>query len=259
MVLQKSWRFAADSGIGQLSTAVRNGQDETVSQLLNAPWPDISWDESGGLDIDDLVGSWQTYFSRVHENPSSPQNDQAWLHQVFAAFNRFRILSPLRKGPSGTEQINQLISTYLRRRYGGNPQKPWFTGRPVMVMQNDYRQNLFNGDIGLTLRDAMGQLRVWFPQQDSFRSIAPVRLPAHETAWAMTIHKSQGSEFDEVLLILPEDEESRILGRELLYTGITRARQQIHISGKLSVLKRAIRQTMPASSRIRQRLDKAKS
>lgn len=254
VVLQKSWRFATDSGIGQLSAAVRNGKEDELSRLLNASWPDISRDESGSLTMEDLVGHWRGYFSMVNENSGYSQPDNARLHELFAAFNSFRILSPLRKGPSGTEHINQLINQHLGKQQGGTRQSPWFAGRPVMVMQNDYRQNLFNGDIGLTLRDNTGQLRVWFPEHEGFRAIAPVRLPAHETAWAMTIHKSQGSEFDEVLLILPEDEDSRVLGRELLYTGITRARQLIHISGKLSVLKRALRQTMPPSSCIRQRL-----
>ena len=124
-----------------------------------------------------------------------------------------------------------------------------------MVVENDYRQRLFNGDIGITLPSADG-LRIWFADSNTggFRAIAPVRLPAHETAWAMTIHKSQGSEFERVLLLLPEQDDSQMLVRELLYTGITRAKQQIDIMGRQNVLLAALKRNLPATSCIRRRL-----
>ncbi|MEZ5448447.1 MAG: ATP-binding domain-containing protein [Thiolinea sp.] len=122
----------------------------------------------------------------------------------------------------------------MQRWLPGHATGHWFAGRPVMETANDYRQGLFNGDIGIALPDRQGQLRVWFADSaGTFRAFASVRLPVHETAWAMTIHKSQGSEFERVLLLLPEDENAQILGRELLYTGITRARSQLDIMGRL--------------------------
>lgn len=256
VVLQKSWRFAADSGIGQLAAAIRDGQEERLNEILSTQWADIDHDDSGVLDMQQLAEVWGDYL-RLAQQRSAAEMD-AYLQTVFAAFNRFRILTPLRKGATGSEQLNLKISQFIQRRQTAAApyaDKHWFVGRPVMVTQNDYRQNLFNGDIGLTLVDSDGQLRVWFPEPDGFRAIAPIRLPAHETAWTMTIHKSQGSEFDEVLLILPDNEDSPILGRELLYTGITRAKRKIGILGKLRVIRHAMRQTLPPSSRVFQRLE----
>ena len=127
-----------------------------------------------------------------------------------------------------------------------------------MVTQNDYRQELFNGDIGIALPDAQGVLRVWFPtaQAGEFRAVAPIRLPAHETAWAMTIHKSQGSEFTRVLLLLPDVEDSPLLGRELLYTAVTRAKQGIHVIASRATLQRALHQVMPLASCLQEKLFK---
>jgi exodeoxyribonuclease V alpha subunit len=119
---------------------------------------------------------------------------------------------------------------------------PWFAGRPVLVLNNDYVLKLFNGDIGIALPDASGQLLVHFPDTSAdggFRAIAPVRMPRHETAFAMTVHKSQGSEFDRVLVMLPE-QRSRVLTRELLYTAITRARSRVTLVAGAPVLEEAI-------------------
>jgi exodeoxyribonuclease V alpha subunit len=119
---------------------------------------------------------------------------------------------------------------------------PWFAGRPVMVSSNDHVLRLFNGDVGIALPDPDGELLVHFPDAAApggFRAIAPVRLPRHETAFAMTVHKSQGSEFDAVLVVLPE-QRSRVLTRELLYTAITRARRRVALVGDETVLQQAI-------------------
>jgi len=105
-----------------------------------------------------------------------------------------------------------------------------------MVLRNDYVLKLFNGDVGICLPDDGGELMVWFPEQDAgFRPVAPVRLPEHDTAFAMTVHKAQGSEFESVFLLLPE-QANRVLTRELLYTGITRASTKVAIVGSREVL-----------------------
>ena len=205
---------------------MRDGQEERLKVILDTEWADIEHNDSGSLDMQQLLAVWGDYLKLAQQRIEGDVTQH--LPAIFSAFNRFRILTPLRKGPSGTEQLNIHISEFMQRQHNNqhySTDKQWFVGRPVMVTQNDYRQNLFNGDIGLTLADCSGQLRVWFADQEGFRAIAPIRLPAHETAWCMTIHKSQGSEFDEVLLILPENEDIQILGRELLYTGITRAKK----------------------------------
>jgi exodeoxyribonuclease V alpha subunit len=113
---------------------------------------------------------------------------------------------------------------------------------------------LFNGDIGITLPDDSGEKMVWFPNADGgFRAIAPVRLPQHETAFAMTVHKAQGSEFDQVLVLLP-DQRSRVLTRELLYTGITRTRGSVTVCASAPMLGAAIGTTTRRHSGLLARL-----
>ena len=119
-----------------------------------------------------------------------------------------------------------------------------------MVTRNDYNLRLFNGDIGIALpaTDATGMQVCFIGNDGAVRSFPAARLPEHETVYAMTVHKSQGSEFERVLLVLPEDAEAQILGRELLYTGITRARSQIDLMGKQAVILAAVRRSLPSSS-----------
>lgn len=251
VVLEKSWRFDASGGIGQLAKAVRDQQEQALLDILHLAPNGVTWDSSPQISEQYLHYVWQAYLKQV----KAWQQELTQLPALFAAFNQFRLLTPLRKGNLGTEQLNQRISGLLRRVLPNRFQGAWFAGRPVMITENDYRQNLFNGDIGLSLPDTNGQLRVWFAEPNgNFRAFAPVRLPAHETAWAMTIHKSQGSEFERVLLVLPEDAEAKILGRELLYTGITRARSQIDLMGKQAVILAAVRRSLPSSSCLRWRI-----
>lgn len=149
---------------------------------------------------------------------------------ALAALTRFRILCALRDGPFGVAGLNRLTEEILEEAGLIRPQSPWYARRPIMITRNDYNLKLFNGDIGLLLPDGdAGELRAYFPgPDDTLRKFLPLRLPEHETAFAMTVHKSQGSEFDRVLLILP-DRESPVLSRELLYTAITRARASVEL------------------------------
>ncbi len=145
-------------------------------------------------------------------------------------FGQFRILCAVRNGPLGVENINRLVEEILADvgliEAGGN----YHAGRPLLITRNDYNLRLFNGDIGVLLQYAKrGELRAYFSGPDeSLRDFLPLRLPVHETAYAMTVHKSQGSEFERVLLILPAD-DSAILTRELVYTGLTRASKQVEL------------------------------
>src|SRR5690606_29938603 len=137
---------------------------------------------------------------------------------AFAAFNGFRALTAQREGAFGVNGLNEALEARLKRRLGVAARERWYPGRAVMVRQNDYAIGLFNGDIGLCLMSAQG-LRVYFEGDEGYRPFAPARLPSHDSAFAMTVHKSQGSEFDEVLLALPE-QPSPLLTRSLFYTGI---------------------------------------
>ena len=163
---------------------------------------------------------------------------------VFSAFGRFRVLCATRGGRRGVEFLGAQLTALLARRAGvalGAGGGAWFAGRPVLVTQNEYALNLFNGDIGIALPlGPSGTLRVAFATPDGgYRLYSPASLPAHETAFAMTIHKSQGSEFERVAIVLPE-QASRVLSRELIYTGVTRARRQAWLYAPWQVIASAV-------------------
>jgi exodeoxyribonuclease V alpha subunit len=127
---------------------------------------------------------------------------------------------------------------YLGKR-GWKTAQDFYHGRPIMISQNDYRQHLFNGDIGVVMRDNEGQLSAFFVIDNALKVVPLNRLPAHDTAFAMTIHKSQGSEFEHVAVLLP-DVKSPVLNRELLYTAITRAKQSVLVLSPTAVLEHAV-------------------
>jgi exodeoxyribonuclease V alpha subunit len=152
--------------------------------------------------------------------------------EAIALFSKFRVLCALRHGPYGVETVNRLVEAILSRAGFIFPQGGrWYAGQPVMITRNDYTLQLFNGDLGLILPDpfAGNELRAFFPAADGgLRTILPLRLPEHETAYAMTVHKSQGSEFEQILLLLP-DHRSEVLSRELMYTAISRAKARVEL------------------------------
>ncbi|HYD76577.1 exodeoxyribonuclease V subunit alpha [Ramlibacter sp.] len=242
--LQRSYRFDAGSGIGQLSAFINAGHaDPAVAWLRAGADAGVAWHEpgSGAQAVTLARAGLQRYFDAVLAAP----------HDVDAAseaFASFRVLCAVREGPQGVETLNQSLTQQARAALAGLPEalrrsggaSPWFAGRPVMVLANDYALQLFNGDIGLALPDSQGDLQVWFPKAGGgWRAVAPVRLPAHETAFAMTVHKAQGSEFDAVLLVLPAA-QSPVLTRELLYTGVTRARSRVDLFAGEDALRAAI-------------------
>jgi exodeoxyribonuclease V alpha subunit len=161
------------------------------------------------------------------------------LEEGFARLEKFRFLCAVRKGPNGAEAINRLAAEILRPanllRRDDN-----YQGRPIIILCNHYDLKLFNGDAGLLWPDQNRKLKAWFRRPDgSLKSITPALLPQHETAYAVTVHKAQGSEFEQVLLLLPE-EESRVLSRELLYTGITRAKDKLILCADKKILTAAV-------------------
>ena len=157
---------------------------------------------------------------------------------ALAQAGRLRLLTALREGPQGARGLNARIEELLgaRRGNGGH-----FHGRLLLITENSYRHGLFNGDIGICLRNAQGVLLACFPGhgEAGVREFHPAALPAHESAFAMTVHKAQGSEFDTVWLQLPA-RDNRVLSRELLYTAITRARSELHIAGSADVIAAAL-------------------
>jgi exodeoxyribonuclease V alpha subunit len=227
-LLTQSHRFASDSGIGALSRAANAGEAALACELLcEHGRDDLHW--SAALDATGLAVRRDRYLQAVVEGAGADR-----LQQLFVAF------MPLVAERRQLAQINSLVEAEMERRGLKLPGAVWYPGRPVMIAANDYALGLFNGDIGFTV-SCNGQLRVLFPSAgDAWREIAPARLPAHETVFAMTVHKSQGSEFDEVWLVLPE--ASAMLDRALVYTAVTRARLRFGLIGPLDMLVQAIGQ-----------------
>jgi exodeoxyribonuclease V alpha subunit len=226
----RSHRFDGASGIGRLALAVRDGRPDEALALLAAP-PDatLAWhDTAPGVDGEEplpepALAALAAWAAVLRAQPHDP----AVAH---AALARFRVLCALRDGPRGAQAMAARLEAALRTAVeapGADVDGPWFLGRTVIVRRNDAVLRLFNGDVGIALRGADGTLAVHFPDPaGGWRAIAPARLPPHEGALALTVHQSQGSEFDAVLLLLPRH-ASRVLTRELLYTAVTRARRHV--------------------------------
>lgn len=239
-LLQKSYRFDASSGIGQLAKAINLGDAEQVRAVFAAAHDDVSYQtlnsaEAYQVMLDEVAQGYQPFLQLIRQ--------QADPTEVIAAFGRYQLLCALRDGPFGVQGLNQRIEQRLmqlqRIRRPGMGSR-WYAGRPVMIARNDSALGLFNGDIGITLRDEEGNLKVFFPLPDgSIKAIQPSRLPSHETAWVMTVHKSQGSEFDHTALVMPT-QFLPVLTRELVYTAITRARRQLTIYSEPGVFQRAV-------------------
>jgi exodeoxyribonuclease V alpha subunit len=176
--------------------------------------------------------------------------------EAFRLFDRFRILCALRQGPYGVIALNSLVEQTLKQERLIEPDKSWYSGRPVLITINDYNLRLFNGDVGVVLPDpeASYELRVFFQAEEgAMRKFHPLRLPEHETVYAMTVHKSQGSEFDKLLLFLP-DKDFPVLTRELIYTAITRAKESVEIWGNEDVFRAAVSRCIERMSGLRDAL-----
>ncbi len=244
--LQKTYRF--DAAISRLSRAVNRGDVEAARELL----ADSTSRRTRLLTepLRDFAGSRYLDYMRLVE-----QVREVGEEKVFAVFNRFRILCALRRGPAGVEGINTVMEQFLYRHGYDCLARPWYPGRPVLITRNDYTLDLYNGDVGIALPDsAGGGVRVVFQRPDgTIKSCLPNRLPPCETAYAMTIHKSQGSEFDDVLIVLPE-KENPILSRELVYTALTRARKQVLVSSSEVILRLALERKIRRYSNLKDRL-----
>jgi exodeoxyribonuclease V alpha subunit len=248
--LRKNYRFAGDSGIALLSSAVREKDDDRAVRVLReGGYPDLAWNEApsckllGKLIESEVIEGFKDYAEAVEalRHPSGEDPDER-LKKIFELLEGFRILAAVRAGPCGVAALNDLVEEILTDAHLVNANREWYVGRPVMVGRNDYNLRLFNGDIGIYLPDILSGMdfTVFFQGPGgNFRPFNPLRLPQHETVYAMTVHKSQGSEFDKVMLVLP-DRDTPVLTRELVYTAITRARQKVSLWGGEQILRAAI-------------------
>jgi exodeoxyribonuclease V alpha subunit len=284
VMLRESRRF--HGAIGQLAQAVNAGDASAALQRLQAPGPELAHladPQPGGvlrLALQGRAGAeggYGPFLQALGERPppsASAEDHAAWVRRVLGAFERFRLLCALREGDWGVAGLNRAIEQALRQRgliHGGASAglgNDWYEGRPVMVTRNDSALGVYNGDVGLALRAAptsasgstpgsvrrASPLRVWFADGEQLRSVLASRLAAVETAWAMTVHKSQGSEFDHTVLVLPP-RANPVATRELVYTGITRARSRFTlVAAQPAVFEQAVRRRTRRASGLPMRL-----
>ncbi|HEU4851768.1 MAG TPA: exodeoxyribonuclease V subunit alpha [Telluria sp.] len=249
VMLRRSRRFGGP--IGQLALAVNAGDIARVREVLAGGGPEVEWqDRATQRSVVQLaVDGYRPYLEAMRADPHDAR-------PILQAFEAFRLLCAVREGEWGVEGLNAAIEERLDALRLLSGRGEWYVGRPVMVTRNDYGAGVFNGDIGLTLRDPArpGSLRVWFLEGENVRSVLATRLRHVETAFAMTVHKSQGSEFAHTVLVLPR-ERSSVIARELIYTGITRASRRFTLmSSGAAVLEQGIATRTQRASGLRARL-----
>ena len=264
VMLRKSRRFGGP--IGALALAVNQGDAPQARRVLDAdpqgavhllassdPAVAVQLALRGRLGA---VGCYRDYL-RAMAVPVPAQEDAhtAWVQGVLRAFDGFRLLCAVREGPWGAAGLNRAVETALRGAGLLQGRGEWYAGRPVMVTRNDAGLGVFNGDIGIVLQAPGGGLRAYFADGPQLRSVGVARLAHVETAFAMTVHKSQGSEFGHTALVLPPQAAGALLSRELVYTGITRARDAFTlVAAQPAVLEQALRQRTQRSSGLPARL-----
>ncbi len=245
VVLNKNYRFSKQSSIGKLSMAVKNGDAEAAIGILKEKKKDeIYWEE---------IKTQKELYLMLEKKIVEGYSAYLKINDPIAAlksFSRFKILCAVNKGPFGIESINYFAESVLAKKRLINTSNQWYRGRPVLIKENGYNLGLYNGDMGLIMQ-AQGEddnLYAFFDSNlETERKFSPRILPKHDTAYAMTVHKSQGSEFENIVLLLPENDYP-VLTRELIYTGITRSTGKLTIIGTESILKTAIlRKTQRAS------------
>jgi exodeoxyribonuclease V alpha subunit len=255
VMLRHSRRFGGP--IGQLALAVNAGDALRAEAVLRAGEQGVRWIENAQQQhvlqlAQSGYGSYLDVLNTGYEAGLNT-NHEEWVRQILQRFESFRILCAVRDGEWGVAGLNDAVAARLAQAGLLRPHGEWYVGRPVMVTRNDYGTGVYNGDIGVTLPDPArpGALRVYFLEGDSVRSVLATRLRNVETAFAMTVHKSQGSEFRHTVLALPR-ERGAVLTRELVYTGITRASELFTlVSPPGAVLAEAIAQRTHRTSGLR--------
>jgi len=257
--LNHSWRFSSDSALGKLAASINQGDYQACVDLLRS-------DQSGvviksNAELSELYQQVSEHYTGIcsllealRKNPDSQQirdvGDKA-LNQLA----RLQILTAHRSGFNGSLQLNQQLDN--RFVSTSNDASEWYIGRPVLIIENDYDNSLFNGDVGITI-EMYGERWVYFgfdEQLQRNRLYRPSQLTRLESAWALTVHKSQGSEYAHVLLVLPEY-PSPVLSRELVYTAVTRAKESVKIYSSFTIWKHSIQHSLQVNSGFADRLAK---
>ena len=254
VVLQKSHRFDEHSGIGKLARLINNGDAEHSIDLLRQSSASeeaalLRWRQPATAELPQRLQQQALGDSLAMMQAQS-------IAQAFEFFHHSQILSAVWKGPGGVDAINAIIEQTLKQKMSIDSAQDFYRGKPLMMTSNVYQYGIHNGDIGIVWPDRDGELKVWFElAAGEYRKLSISQCPHYKTAYAMTVHKSQGSEFRHVLLLLP-DNNSAVATRELFYTGITRAAQSVEIWAAESALRNAIERK---TERVSGLLDRLKS
>ncbi len=235
--LRKNYRFAETSGIGRLAAAVVAGDADGALEVLQQSTDP----QTGLLPLEDeaaferfaaeCAAEWSVHMNAIEADPLA-----------VAPFPARRVLCSHRRGRFGTDRFNRLVERRLAEAGHPTRREDFYIGRPIIVSRNDRQTNLSNGDTGVVVRTDSGHPRVWFPELDRGGErclVAPARLPRHESFFALTVHRAQGSEYDEVLFV-PGDAESRVNTKELFYTAVTRARRKVTVLASEASVRAAV-------------------
>ena len=244
--LKYSHRFNSQGAIGKVSKAVIEGDLEGLKSLIGAPTAsNVTFDFEYKEEIlSKFVEGYEAYIN---------EHDEA---EALKKLNQLRVLVAVRESNRGMKAINKFIELHLRKKGLLKPDGDFYENRPIMVTRNMYDLELFNGDTGILRKDDSGNIKAYFEDgKGGIKSVLPAYLTYSETVFAMTIHKSQGSEFSKVLVVLPEGTSNALLTRELLYTGITRAKDHITIQGKQDTIDYAVSTCVKRISGITGRID----
>lgn len=256
VMLRHSYRFDSRSGIGELSRAVNLGQVERIESLFQQ-FDDIDWSTEGAYSesLKALVTQgYESLYQHIHRGvPAADLTADAadvWAKEALKKLGQFQILCAVREGREGVYQLNERVESWLAQQgYIQPEQQRWYEGKPIIIQKNDPVLQLMNGDVGLVLRHPQTQLlRVVFHMPDgSVRWLMPERLGPHQTVYAMTIHKSQGSEFQHTVMVLPQQDQP-LLTKELIYTAITRASHKLSMFAQADIVNRACLRSVNRSS-----------
>jgi exodeoxyribonuclease V alpha subunit len=253
--LEYSWRFHDSSGIGILSRTVNAADESTPQEELLDLFPKYSDIKLEAITDEKGIKEFIIKFCKDHLTGYKEALAKGNIAEIIEALAKFRVLCAVNDGPFGVNEINPLIEKAL---FPDRNSTLFYHGRPILITQNDYRLNLVNGDVGIIIKENLSddnsELKAFFPAADgTFREFNPASLGEHRTAFTISIHKSQGSEFENVYIILP-DEGNRILTKELIYTAITRAKENCTIIASPEILCQAARKRMVRISGLKEKL-----
>ena len=253
VVLDRVHRYG--EGIAAIADAIRRGDADAAITALAAGVEGVTWiddDPAVAADSDALRPVRDGAVAAARTVIDAARHGEA--RRAIATLSTFRVLCAHRRGAHGVATWMERIERWLADAVPGfAAEGEWYAGRPLLVTENDYGLRLYNGDTGVVVATAGGRVSAAFERRDEVAEFTPARLGAVETVYAMTIHKSQGSQFDTAAVLLP-DPTSQILTRELLYTAVTRAREHLVLVGPEETVRRAVARPVARASGLQWRL-----